>query len=238
MLSTSEGGKGMSADLTQDGAEHKYHLVWDWNGTVLNDVELCFTIMNIILKEYNKKSIDFIEKYKERFCFPIQEFYEKLGFDTAHPEFYSALKRYHKLYRQGEKTLSLNDGVSPTIQALRNKGVGHSLLSASPQDVLDRQVSQLKVRRLFDYVIGISSHYIPNKLCMAQKHVKLLRRQGKEPVFVGDTIYDQQVATKLGCKCILVTIGHQALHIHSDQNTQIINSFFEISDVLFNRCSE
>ena len=56
-------------------SKYKY-IIWDWNGTLLNDVWLCIEIMNEMLENRNLPSITY-DKYREIFDFPVQRYYEK-----------------------------------------------------------------------------------------------------------------------------------------------------------------
>ena len=56
------------------------HIIWDWNGTLLDDRWLCVAAINQTLSLRNMDIID-EEQYKEIFCFPVIEYYIKLGFD-------------------------------------------------------------------------------------------------------------------------------------------------------------
>ena len=48
------------------------HIIWDWNGTLLDDVELCADIMNNLLKTRSLSTIT-LEKYREIFIFPLKD---------------------------------------------------------------------------------------------------------------------------------------------------------------------
>ncbi|GAI63219.1 unnamed protein product [marine sediment metagenome] len=66
-------------------AKHK-HIIWDWNGTLINDVWLVVEIMNKMLKKRNLSKID-SKKYREIFDFPVTKYYSKLGFDFSNESF-------------------------------------------------------------------------------------------------------------------------------------------------------
>ena len=49
-------------------------VVWDWNGTLLDDVELCMESINRLLREHRLPQLDH-ERYQRVFQFPIIEYY-------------------------------------------------------------------------------------------------------------------------------------------------------------------
>ena len=58
----------------------KLTIIWDWNGTLLDDVDIYVDTINVLLAKYKKKPIS-KEYYKKLFTFPVQNYYSKLGFD-------------------------------------------------------------------------------------------------------------------------------------------------------------
>ena len=75
------------------------HIVWDWNGTLVNDAWLFVELMNEELKQRNLSLID-IAKYKEHFTFPVKQYYKNLGFDFKKENFkevgYNFIQKYKK----------------------------------------------------------------------------------------------------------------------------------------------
>jgi hypothetical protein len=61
------------------GTNYK-NIIWDWNGTLLNDITICIKSMNILLKERTLPLIS-EDKYRDIFTFPVRNYYEQLGFD-------------------------------------------------------------------------------------------------------------------------------------------------------------
>ena len=63
------------------------HIIWDWNGTLLNDGWLFVDVMNSILRQRKMETIT-LEKYRNIFGFPIKDYYIKLGFDLEKESFF------------------------------------------------------------------------------------------------------------------------------------------------------
>ncbi len=62
------------------------HIVWDWNGTLLDDRWLCIEAINFVLKSREMKLVS-NKEYRDLFCFPVIDYYEKLGFDFTKEHF-------------------------------------------------------------------------------------------------------------------------------------------------------
>ena len=54
-------------------------IIWDWNGTILDDACVCKTIANIMLKERGIPTLPDMDAYRAVFGFPIKAYYEKFG---------------------------------------------------------------------------------------------------------------------------------------------------------------
>ena len=73
------------------------HIIWDWNGTLLNDGWLFVDIMNSILRQRKMDTIT-LEKYRNIFGFPIKDYYIKLGFDLEKESFEESGMEFIKEY--------------------------------------------------------------------------------------------------------------------------------------------
>ena len=67
--------------MQKNGNVSKYtHLIWDWNGTLQDDVWLCIDVMNSLLHRRRKPAIT-LQQYREIFRFPVKDYYLKAGLD-------------------------------------------------------------------------------------------------------------------------------------------------------------
>jgi phosphoglycolate phosphatase len=61
-------------------------IIWDWNGTLLNDVEVAINSINRLLYDRNLVPLT-LERYLDVFTFPVQDYYEVIGFDLINEPF-------------------------------------------------------------------------------------------------------------------------------------------------------
>ena len=54
-------------------------ILWDWNGTLLDDVELCVDALNRLLQSYGYPQRYDRNQYRAIFGFPIEEYYIRAG---------------------------------------------------------------------------------------------------------------------------------------------------------------
>ena len=48
--------------------------LWDWNGTLVNDVALCSQLLNSQLQRHGHAPLGGVEEYRRVFRFPIEEY--------------------------------------------------------------------------------------------------------------------------------------------------------------------
>ena len=62
-------------------------ILWDWNGTLLDDVELCVDALNRLLVSFGYPQQYSLAEYREIFGFPIEDYYVRAGFDFSKDSF-------------------------------------------------------------------------------------------------------------------------------------------------------
>jgi phosphoglycolate phosphatase len=185
------------------------HIIWDWNGTLLNDAWLCVEVMNGMLKERGL-ALKTLEEYKELFDFPVKDYYQKLGFNFDHEPFDEVgmdfIVRYNK--RQCETTL--HPEVHEVLSVMRDRGFTQDILSAREQNELVAETKSLGVFGFFDRIRGLDDHYAHGKIETGLLLVDEIGIARKDLLFVGDTLHDAAVAAEIGIDCILVSNGHHS----------------------------
>ena len=88
-------------------------VIWDWNGTLLDDLELSLNCVNILLKERDIPTLT-MEKYKDIFTFPVIDYYRAAGFDFEKEPFEVPAKQYVRIYRDGVDSVRLFPEVTET----------------------------------------------------------------------------------------------------------------------------
>src|SRR5262249_46428492 len=77
--------------------EGKSHVIWDWNGTLLDDVDLCVEIVQGMLERHGLARIGLAE-YQSVFRFPVREYYKDVGFDFAKTPFEAVSEDFMSTY--------------------------------------------------------------------------------------------------------------------------------------------
>ncbi|OFZ18486.1 MAG: hypothetical protein A2X94_00645 [Bdellovibrionales bacterium GWB1_55_8] len=201
------------------------HLIWDWNGTLLDDAGLCTEVIGEVLSEYSLDPIS-LEHYREVFSFPVIEYYKKLGFDFEKVPFETVGDRFITRYSERVTAARLFDGVPEMLDALQNRGTRQWILSAASQWDLDQVTSHFGIRGHFTEICGIENQYAASKV---ERGRDLMKRAGfprEQTLLIGDTNHDLEVAKELGISALLVADGHQSYGRLSLLHERVLKSRF------------
>ncbi len=183
----------------------------DFNGTILDDLSLTYSLLNELLIEEGHKSVS-LETYLDIFTFPIKTYYEKAGFDFKKHSFEELAERFIKRYQPASLNANLHDGLVDAVKTLKDDGHQVVVLSASKKDNLIEQLKHFNMIDLFDDILGIEDIYASSKIDLAKDYVSKHGLDAEDIIMVGDTLHDAEVAEVLGCKVIMYSKGHQAKH--------------------------
>ena len=184
-------------------------IFWDWNGTLLNDTEICIDVMNDMLSKRNLTAID-AEHYKSVFGFPVIEYYKKLGFDFRVESFEQLSVEFIDAYTNTIQRAGLADQTEQVIRNFYSAGHENVIVSAMKQNMLEESVHSLQLGKYFTTILGIQDIYAAGKAEMAIAFVRSKSIDPADIVFIGDTTHDYEVACEIGCRCILIADGHQS----------------------------
>ena len=193
------------------------HVVWDWNGTLFDDLHCCVAVANQLLEEFGLPGLTSVADYHAKFRFPIIDYYADLGFDTSTVgNFQAAALRYMALYGEASAGCRLHEGAADALAAVHAAGVRQVLISASQQDNLRVQVAPFGLEPLLDGIHGIDDIYAASKESIARRWLHDEGLEGDSVLFVGDSEHDFEIAEAVGAHCVLFSGGHHArAHLES-----------------------
>ena len=207
------------------------HVVWDFNGTVLNDVRLGIVCVNHMLEKRGLPVIPDENAYRHVFGFPIDEYYRRLGFDFEKEDYDTVLApEWVALYMAGEQSCPVNPGVVETIAEIRARGIPQIMLSATKLQQLEGQLTRLGLKDSFDEILGLDNIHARSKAAQALAWME--RHPEARPLFVGDTEHDADVADAIGADCVLFLGGHQPEELLANRQKPLIRTIPELLSFL------
>lgn len=184
--------------------------IWDWNGTLLDDVGINMEIINILLEEKGKKPLESREYYLREFDFPVINFYLKVGFDLKKEDFPLVARRYAALFNEMYPHAEIFHDAREILSLIKHSGKEQLIISATEQNYLLKQVAYFELEHFFTDVLGSGNVLGNSKIETAKKWMSEKGVDPGEVLFVGDTLHDFETATAIGCDCALVARGHNS----------------------------
>lgn len=204
------------------------HVIWDWNGTLLDDVQIAINSMNSLLRKRELPTLN-NKTYRNIFTFPVKEYYSKLGFDFKVDSFEKLATEYIVEFHSDKYCFKLFPEAEYVLRQIHNKGISQSILSACQEENLNTTVKRLGIKKYFKKIIGLNNHYAISKVERGKEYLLDLKLKAEEIILIGDTIHDYEVACELGCDCLLISNGHQSYDKLKKLDTNIVDDIFEVS---------
>lgn len=185
------------------------HIVWDWNGTLFNDLSYTLECVNQMLTRRNLRELG-LNEFRERFSFPVEAFYRQVGFDVDSETFTALSDEWGALYEEKKLACPLQDQAADVLTALGKRGLSQSVLSAYPQTQLIATLEHYGLKGHFTHIVGHKNFDAAGKIPQARWLQQQLKLPGEQVVLIGDTVHDSEVSSALGIGCILVSWGYNS----------------------------
>jgi phosphoglycolate phosphatase len=189
---------------------HYDHIIWDWNGTLLDDVELCIDVVGKLLASHGLPTPT-VSEYREIFGFPVRDYYKALGFDFSVTSFEELADQYIADYDSRADQAPLHVRTLPLLEAIAATGVDQSILSAASENHVIEITRDFGLDGYFQHIFGIHNHHAASK---RERGLELIAVSGIAPertLMIGDTIHDSEVGVAMGVDVLLVAHGHQSI---------------------------
>ena len=180
-------------------------IIWDWNGTLLDDVNAAVGALNRMLAKHKLPPVT-REFYRANFGFPVRPFYQQVGIDLDRVDWDEICTDFHAFI--AAEPQDLHPSTRDALEAARAGGLNQCILSALREDLLCRDTARFGVAPFFDYIFGVDNLDGATKLSRGRDLVATLPPQTRL-YFIGDTLHDAEVGAALGAEVILVGCGHQ-----------------------------
>ena len=190
------------------------HILWDWNGTLLDDTQAALDTLNIMLARRGGKPIG-MDFYRDNFAFPVKPFYKAIGVCLENEDWDALAQEYHDTYAEQPKRL--NPEALAALELAKAEGARQSIISALEQGLLSEITERLGVAKYMDFVYGVDNLDGFGKINRARELANAITHSPTRPlshsptiVLIGDSLHDKEVADALGVGCILCAQGSHA----------------------------
>lgn len=207
-------------------------LIWDWNGTLLDDVSLCNNCLNQLLQENGYPQQYDHTAYKEIFDFPIIDYYRRAGFNFDRHPYSDLAARFVQIYTPRSLSCPLCPSAKSALSFAQKAGVRQIILSASEISTLRSQVQHFGLSCYFDELVGQSDFYAHGKLEAGRDWLARNNPDTTKALLIGDSLHDAEVAKTLGVGCVLCAAGHQSRERLLSAGVPVIDTLAELPALL------
>lgn len=204
-------------------------ILWDYNGTILDDVKLSYDIEQKMLIKRGMHTFT-LQEYKDMFCFPVIDYYYKMGYTFERETYDDISVEFHDAYEKGFDTCTLSDGFLTIIESSVKKGYRNVIISAANKFKLQEQCEKLCIKQYFDDILGTDDILGGSKIDLAKDYMKQSHTNPLECLFIGDTLHDAETAEAIHVENIILTSsGHQSRKVLEEGGYTVVDSLKEIS---------
>jgi len=208
------------------------HLVWDWNGTLFDDLELVVASVNVGLATVNGPVID-ADGYRTHYTRPVKLFYDRLiGREITGEEWSLLDSRFHEAYIGALDSASLTLDARLALEKVAAGGHTQSLLSMFPHEHLVPLVERLEIGQYFDRIDGLQGHGASPgdlKATYLARHLEFLTRDDPPGTVavIGDTPDDATAALAVGARVVLYDGGSHHRTALDEMGVPVVTTLLE-----------
>lgn len=206
------------------------YILWDWNGTLLDDVKIALDTNNEVFPRFGLKPLGTLEDYVKIFDFPIRDYYKKAG--VPDEMFDDVANAWAGLFLENSKKALLQKGAEETLGFFKEMGLRQAILSASKQSHLHEQVARYPIGHYFEAMLGLTDIYATSKVGIARDYLQKEKIDPNQALFIGDTLHDVEVAKAIGVRCVLVAKGHHSHERLMTAGVPVFNDLVQVRNIV------
>jgi phosphoglycolate phosphatase len=185
------------------------NIIWDWNGTLLNDIQLTIDIVNGMLPKHGDTQLD-LKSYRSIFGFPILNYYKNLGFNFELESFDDLTKKFIEQYNAEVRQFQLHSEVFEVLNHFKTQGKNQCILTAAFKKDVIELLDHYELTSYFSAIEGLDNYKAASKVERGKALLKDNQLNSETCIMFGDTMHDFEVAKAIGIECKLIANGHQS----------------------------
>ena len=204
-------------------------IIWDFNGTVLDDCAASVEAVNRMMARRSLGSIT-REWYEKNLIMPLEAFYESVGFDMQKEQLPEVSAEFQVECAKVDRPI-----FSEVLEALayfKEKGFRQFLFSSLHQSVLEEQARERGIEGYFEKIMGRPDRNLGSKAEAAKTYLTEQGIAPEEVLFVGDLTTDHEMAAFAGGASVLIPKGHQHREILQKTGAIILNDASELKGLI------
>lgn len=206
-------------------------IIWDFNGTLIDDVNAALSSVNDMLKRRNLPEIT-MQQYASYVDTPIIKFYEHIFDDLYSMNFNEIALEFNAGYDKHLPQKAVMANAEEVLEYFNSKGKLQTVISATHIDKVTKRLEEFGLSGYFDKILAHNNLIAEDKTHLAVKYFAEKQIKPEEAVVIGDCVADYKMAQAIGADCILTTQGHQSRVEFAQTSAIIIDSLSELRNYI------
>ena len=208
------------------------YILWDWNGTLVDDLDANIAIINNLLCQRGLPMLT-KEHYRHIFKFPIIDFYRDAGFNVYGQDYEKLVSDYQVAYAAQKNNIDLMPNAEAVLRRINGTSIKQIILSASSYKAIEQQMSNYHIYPYFDAIVSQTNVYACGKIDLARRWISISRADPNRVLVIGDTLHDYEVAVAMNFDCLLISNGHQDLYyMRSEYSCKCLSDICQVLDYI------
>ena len=204
-------------------------LIWDFNGTVMDDMGASVGAVNAML---TRRALPLIteEWYTLHLIMPLEAFYESVGFDMKEEKLVDVSEEFQRECRKFPRPVFPE--VKDALERFSQKGMRQLLFSSLYHDTLIAQAKERGIASYFEGIEGLKDRSLGGKGTAVSAYLAEHQIDPKTVLVIGDLTTDCDMADFIGAPCALIAKGHQHQEVLNQTNAHILKDASELDALL------
>lgn len=204
-------------------------ILWDFNGTVMDDMGASAGAVNAMLQKRNLPLIS-KEWYTKHLIMPLEAFYESVGFDMQKERIEEVSAEFQQECKKFPRPVFPE--VREALAQFQKAGYCQLLFSSLYHDLLIAQAQERGVADYFEGIVGRQDRSLGGKEAAVQAYLEQHHIEPNQVLIVGDLTTDADMARYVGSPCALICKGHQHREILETTDAYVLDSAAELAALL------
>lgn len=213
-------------------------IVFDWNGTLLADVQACLAADNQVLKKFGGRPVD-LKTYRDTIIIPAIDFYVQHGCNRRRiiTQAKTVSKTFHRFYETKAAHSRMRPGARSILQWLQRHFYQTIILSNHTVVGIQQQLNRLHIDGYFSDILANtvlgSSLQGRNKLEKLKAYLKERHYSHKDILIIGDSPEEIEIGKTLHITSVAVCNGYISTpRLKAVQPNYLIQSLFQLKKIL------
>jgi phosphoglycolate phosphatase-like HAD superfamily hydrolase len=209
--------------------------IWDWNGTLWDDVDQWFIAAHAAYRHANIPDGLTLETLRDAFDIPVSDVIHTLGApkDLPQSNHDALLKTFVDVLAENNHLADTREGAADVLAFMESRGVVNHIASNHPLPLLQAELQKSGLSRFFGTLCGNDNHSTVYTKSTKEDRVRAFMADSKTPAdqtcIIADTREEVRIAQRFGMVSIAVTGGYNSERVLRDMNpSYLVHSLAEI----------